>query len=175
MWCINMGLSPVIKLILGHFLVPLVWRPPHCMKRYPSWEVNSPSASKEIICISQNPKVYYYVHRSLPLLSILSQLIQSKPFHSISPRLISVSSFHLCLGLHKWKISFRFPYWNPVWIHFTHHMPQQTHCSWFPYRNNICRHLLHFVHIVSYKQHNTHTHKHTTKHSNSTSVKCGYI
>jgi hypothetical protein len=39
------------------------------------------------------------VHRSQRLLFILSQLIQYKPLHSISPRLISISNFHQRLGL----------------------------------------------------------------------------
>jgi len=50
-------------------------------------------------------------------------------------------------GSSKWTLSFRFPYWNPVCIPYTHHMPQPTH-SRFNYRNNIWRHLLHSLHII---------------------------
>ena len=42
--------------------------------------------------------------------------IQSIPPHPISWRSIWILSSHLCLGLPKWSLSFRFPHQNPAWL-----------------------------------------------------------
>ena len=43
-----------------------------------SGEFQSSSASQEISRISRNPKVYYCVHKSLPLVSIMSHIIPAQ-------------------------------------------------------------------------------------------------
>jgi len=47
----------------------------------PSWETDSFSASQEISHILWNPKVYYRLHKSPPIVHILSQI---NPMHSLA-------------------------------------------------------------------------------------------
>jgi hypothetical protein len=44
------------------------------MEHSPSWEANGFAASQEIPHILWNPKVYYHIYKSSPLVPILSQL-----------------------------------------------------------------------------------------------------
>jgi hypothetical protein len=68
------------------------------MEQSRSWEANCRSTSQEIPHLLWNPKIHYPFRKSTPLIPILSQISQ---VHTLPPclRSISVSSFHLRLGL----------------------------------------------------------------------------
>jgi hypothetical protein len=60
------------------------------MGRSPSWEANRHSSSQEFTHLLWNLKVNYHVHKSLPLVPILSHIY---PFHTISPCFSKIRSF----------------------------------------------------------------------------------
>jgi len=79
----------------------------------PSWEADSRSANQEFPRLLRNPKVHYRVHKSLPLVLILSQLNSDHVFipatlilHS-HPRQVLVSS------LSQWSLPTKY------YVHFS--------------------------------------------------------
>jgi len=50
-------------------------------------------------CLLQNPKVHYFIHKSIPLVHIISHMIPVPTFQPSLPKINSNITSHLCLGL----------------------------------------------------------------------------
>jgi hypothetical protein len=118
------SLQPPILLSLLSLLVVMMVVPivvialviTNSMKQSPSSEANRFSASQETLHILRNPKVHYLIHKSQPLVSILSQ---TNPVHAppSSSHFLYIY-FNITLpsisGSSKWSLSLRFPHQNPI-------------------------------------------------------------
>ena len=74
--------------------------PTNSMEQGPFWELNSTTASQEILCILWKPKVHHHIHISPWPVPILSRSI--KPVNALLPSSLQftlILSFHLCPGL----------------------------------------------------------------------------
>jgi len=69
------------------------------VEQSPSWEANSHSASQEIFFLLWNPEVHYRVHKSPPLVPVLSKMNPVHNFLSYFSKINLIFTLHLCLGL----------------------------------------------------------------------------
>jgi hypothetical protein len=107
----------------SHFLTELI----------PSWGAANCAATQELPSILRNPKVQYRVHKSLPLVPILSHI---HPIHSIPSYLSKIT--HLRLGLSGGLYPSGFPTIVLYAFFFSTHscyMPHPSHPSWLDYSN----------------------------------------
>jgi len=104
----------IIESVLKSQAISRLSRNNNYMIHDPSWEADSSSASLEIHGIMWNTKLHYPVHKSPPLIRMLSHI---NPFHVFPNYLLKI---HLNIILpskpssSKRYISLRFPHQNPV-------------------------------------------------------------
>jgi len=101
-------------------------------KWLPPWsrvhlEAKNHTTSQEIHCLLCNPKVYYHVHRSLPL---VPTWIPLNLVHTFSPHFSMI--LLPMLKSSKWSLPFRFSNQNFVCIPHLSHVCCMTHPPHFP-------------------------------------------
>ena len=104
-----------------------------------SWEANRSSATQETLRILWNPKVHYRIHKSPPLVPILSHIdsVHASPHHFLDIHFNNISQS--ILGLPRGLFFLRYLRQNPVRtcsVSHTFHVPSPSHYSWFDRPNN---------------------------------------
>lgn len=75
-------------------VLPIYLRMTNSIERSASWEADSRSPHEEIPCLMWNARVHYDVHKSPPLVPILSYMNSSTPTYPIS---LSIPHQYLCV------------------------------------------------------------------------------
>jgi hypothetical protein len=101
------------------------------MEQSPCQEANSHSASQEFPRLSWNPKVHCRVHKSSPLVPLLSL---TNPVHTLPIYILKIDS-NIILpstpGTSEWSLSFRFS--DQIFVH-TSHLPHACHSKWTTFK-----------------------------------------
>jgi hypothetical protein len=108
------------------------------MELSPSWEGANCAATEEIPSILWNPKVYYRVHKSPPLVPTLSQI---NPIHTISFYLSKIHFYIVrphTFWSSQWSLIFwlsdQYPRCIPL-LHYSCYMPCPSHSPWLDHSN----------------------------------------
>jgi hypothetical protein len=110
------------------------------MEQNLSWETDSHPVSEEIPFLLWNPKVHYWVHKSPPLVPVLSQINPVHTFPLYSLKIHSNIIFSSSSRSSKWSPPFRFSNQNTVrnsYISHASYMTRPSHPPWFDHPNNI--------------------------------------
>jgi hypothetical protein len=102
------------------------------MEQRPLWEANSHSASQEIARLLCKPKVYYRVHKSPPLVSILSKM---NTVHNIPPCFPKIHSNIILPSMprsYEWSLLFRISSHNIISMspYVLHAPPISSSLTW---------------------------------------------
>jgi hypothetical protein len=117
----------------------------------PSWETANCAATQELPSILRNPKVHHRVHKSPPLVPILSQI---DPVHT-TPSYLTKIYFNIVRPPTSWSsylfLSFWLPHQYSTCIpHLPHscYMPCSSHSPWLDHSNYVWQWVQVMKHLI---------------------------